>query len=117
MRAQLATIALGGAVLITWVGMFFINQRWALRAGLCALVGGLLGFNYLALELPGSQSLLEQSPSAALLLTLVGAALGTGAGLAWRWFALRQFKAAGILPTPNRSTKPPADPFSREDQP
>jgi hypothetical protein len=106
-------LAMGGAALITWLAMFLFNPRWALRLGLCSLVGALLGFNYLALDLPGSGELMTRlAPSAALIITLCGAALGTAAGWVWRWSMLRKQKPVLGLPTPNRSLKPPADPAS-----
>ncbi|HEX7975657.1 MAG TPA: glycoside hydrolase family 3 N-terminal domain-containing protein, partial [Anaerolineales bacterium] len=60
------------------------QMRWGLRGGLMALIGGLLAYSYLALQLPGSERLVHDSMSrSVLLVTLVGS--GTGLVLAWLW--------------------------------
>jgi beta-N-acetylhexosaminidase len=67
----------------------YIGQvRWGVRSGFLALIGGLTAYCYLALGLPGSQSLLESVGAwGIVLITLLGSAAGILA--AWSWRALR----------------------------
>jgi beta-N-acetylhexosaminidase len=59
--------------------------RWGVRAGFSSLIGGLLAYIYLAIRLPGSETLLNFSVSGSVLIvSLVGSILGLGIALAWR---------------------------------
>lgn len=58
------------------------HLRWGLRAGLMALIGGLLAYSYLALQLPGSEPLVHDSISRGVLLVTLA---GSGAGLVLAW--------------------------------
>ncbi len=74
----------GGALLAGWLGHMLGTPRWGRRWGLCALIGGLVIYNYLALGLPGSAPLLQARGGFALMgLTLVGAVIGTLGGWIW----------------------------------
>ena len=74
----------GGALLAYWVGGSFGPARWRVRWGLCALVGGLLAYNYLALGMPGAVNALVDWGGGALVgITIFGEALG--ALVAWLW--------------------------------
>ena len=74
----------GGALLAYWVGGSFGPPRWGVRWALCALVGGLLVYNYLALGLPGATSTLVNWGGGALVgITILGEMLGAMA--AWLW--------------------------------
>ena len=74
----------GGALLAYWVGGSFGPSRWRVRWGLCALVGGLLAYNYLALGMPGAVDALVAWGGGALVgLTILGEVLG--AFVAWLW--------------------------------
>ena len=65
------------------------HVRWGVRAGFLALIGGLVGFCYLALELPGSQVLLRDSISlGVVIITFFGALLGLIGALLWRAISL-----------------------------
>ena len=67
-----------------WAGTRLYSQRWGRRWSLCALLGGLIGYNYLVLGLPGSQQLLKASGMAGILGVMVlGEIVGLGA--AWIW--------------------------------
>jgi hypothetical protein len=60
--------------------------RWGVRWALASLLGALLGGNYLALGLPGTQWLLlnmEEWGMAAVVV--LGGAVGWGVGLLWRY--------------------------------
>lgn len=70
---------------IIYYGMRRAIARWGLRWALCGLIGGLLAYNYLALNLPGSQSmLLAYGSTGVILFTLLGMVAGWTFGLAWR---------------------------------
>ncbi|UCD41139.1 MAG: hypothetical protein JSV69_11185 [Chloroflexota bacterium] len=76
-----------GAV-IYWLTTTFGLIRWGVRSGLLAIIGGLLAYMYIALQLPGSQQLLDV-PGAwgVLLITTLGAAIGWGASYGWQRIA------------------------------
>ncbi len=59
--------------------------RWGVRAGLLALICGLLTYTYTALHLPGSENLLEGSALRGVMLSsLAGALLGLLLTALWR---------------------------------
>jgi beta-N-acetylhexosaminidase len=76
---------LGGAFLMFWAISRIISPRWGLRWGLCVLLGGLAGYNYLALDFPGAANWIASSAGAfgVLLLTFAGQLIGALA--AWIW--------------------------------
>jgi beta-N-acetylhexosaminidase len=60
------------------------NMRWGVRTGLLVLIGGLIAYCYLALQMPGSETLLKQSiPRGVFLVTISGAIIGLL--IAWTW--------------------------------
>jgi beta-N-acetylhexosaminidase len=74
----------GGALLAYWVGSSSGRSRWGMRWALCALLGGLLTYNYLALGLPGAGDALKAGGGGALIgLTVLGEIVG--AVCAWLW--------------------------------
>lgn len=77
----------GGALLAWWVGGSW-GARWGIRWALCALLGGLLVYNYLALGLPGASEALKSGDGGALVgLMVMGELLG--ALSAWVWMRKR----------------------------
>lgn len=77
-------LLLGGGWLAYWSGISFWGLRHGVRWGVCAIVGGLLVYNYLALGLPGSQNwTMHNGVWGVLALTILGEMLGWGAG--WLW--------------------------------
>jgi beta-N-acetylhexosaminidase len=81
------------AVAVYWLTTMFGIIRWGLRTGLLALIGGLIAYIYLSIDLPGSSQLLESLNSwAILLVTLIGCGLGWGAALSWKKLAENQKK-------------------------
>lgn len=59
--------------------------RWGVRVSFLALIGGLLAYTYLAIRLPGSETLLNFSVSGSVLIvSLIGSTLGLCIALAWR---------------------------------
>lgn len=75
----------GGAFLMFWAVSRIVSPRWGLRWALCSLIGGLAGYNYLALGLPRAAEWIASGAGAygVLFLTLAGEALGALA--AWVW--------------------------------
>ncbi len=63
------------------------SRRWGLRWGLCTLLGGLVGYNYAALGLPGSLHLVMENGFGGLLLVL---AVGEGIGVVCAWLWMRR---------------------------
>jgi beta-N-acetylhexosaminidase len=59
--------------------------RWGVRGAFLALIGGLASYSYLAMQMPGSKSLLEGSISRGVFLaTLTGTVLGLLVTWIWR---------------------------------
>lgn len=85
--AWLLTILL----LLTSTAFIFVAEyriegaRWGIRWALCALAGGLLAYNYLALGLPGSAAFTASNGIGGILLAAFAGILA-GWGGAWFWF-------------------------------
>jgi beta-N-acetylhexosaminidase len=75
----------GGAVLGYWAVSRIITPRWGLRWALCIFVGGLLGYNYLALDMPGAANWIASGGGALGVLFLIFAGEALGALGAWTW--------------------------------
>jgi beta-N-acetylhexosaminidase len=70
--------------LAAWLG----NVRWGVRAGFLALIGSLLAYCYLALEMPGSRTLLDISVSwGVVIASFCGAIMGALFTILWRWLS------------------------------
>ena len=76
---------LGGALLMFWAISRIVSPRWGLRWALCVFLGGLVGYNYLALDFPGAADWIATSSGAfgVLLLTFGGQVIGALG--AWIW--------------------------------
>ncbi len=86
----------GGAGLTFWAVNNLLTTQWALRFALCAIVGGLVSYNYLALGFPGAANWIASGGGAfgILLLTFTGEALGVIAAWAWmRFFSAPRSRA------------------------
>lgn len=80
----------GGATLSYWAISRIFSPRWGLRWALCIFIGGLLGYNYLALGFPGATDWIANDGGAfgVLLLTFIGEVAGGIAAWIWmRWFS------------------------------
>lgn len=67
-----------------WGGSKLHSDRWGRRWGLCVLLGGLVGYNYMAFGLPGSTQILLASGMSGLWgISIVGELLGLA--IAWVW--------------------------------
>jgi hypothetical protein len=78
----------GSAVLTYWAASRILSPRWGLRWALCVFLGGMLGYNYLALDFPGAADWIASQSGAlgVLLLVFVGELIGVLA--AWIWMRL-----------------------------
>jgi len=69
--------------------------RWGVRAALLPLIGGMLTYTYLAINMPGSTSMIKSLGTwGVLLITVIGAGLGVGAVFVWQMVELRRTKPA-----------------------
>jgi beta-N-acetylhexosaminidase len=77
-------VLLAGAVLVYFAGIRVESMRWGIRWGLCALAGGLMSYNYIALGLPGSASFtVSNGIGGIVMITIIGLLVGWWAG--WLW--------------------------------
>jgi len=61
------------------------HVRWGVRGGFMVVIGGLVAYSYLALNLPGSSSILDEYGAwAVIAITLIGAVIGILATFGWR---------------------------------
>jgi beta-N-acetylhexosaminidase len=93
----LVLIALfGGGLLTYWAASRIFSPRWGLRWGLCVFLGGLLGYNYLALDFPGAAEWIASEGGAfgVLLLTFTGEMAGILVAWVWsRWVSEPESRA------------------------
>jgi len=77
---------LGGLGTLTyWYGKQYISPRWGARWALCMVAGGLLGYTYLAVRLPGATEYLQRNGWLGMMgVVLLGAAVGFGFAYTWR---------------------------------
>jgi beta-N-acetylhexosaminidase len=72
------------ALLTYWASSQLQSRLWGWRWAICVLLGGLLGYNYATLGLPGSsQIVLANGILGVLLISGVGELIGLG--FAWLW--------------------------------
>jgi len=83
---MLAVLALaGGAVLVFWAANILVATRWALRFTLCAVIGGLISYNYLALGFPGAAAWIASGGGTFGVLILIFSGEVLGICAAWAW--------------------------------
>lgn len=84
-------LVFGLAVGIYALGQQVTSPLWSARWGICTVLGGVLGYTYLALRLPGSLALLERMRySGVVMVVLATALLGWMAGYFWSWLSQRK---------------------------
>lgn len=88
---------LSSAILAYWAVSRLVSMRWGLRWGFCILIGGLIGYNYVALGLPGAAAWMGAEGGAGGLLTLTfsGEVIGGLAAWVWRRWLSGQASQAG----------------------
>jgi beta-N-acetylhexosaminidase len=73
------------STLAYFAGVWWSTLRWAVRWGLCAMLGGLGAYFYIAANLPGTSAWLHNAGRAGVIgATLLGVFLGVAGGLIWR---------------------------------
>jgi beta-N-acetylhexosaminidase len=79
-------ILLGGmGIFAYWFGNRYEAPRWAVRWALCIVVGGLAGYSYLAIRLPGATDYIQKTGWLGVMgIVILGAAVGFGAGYTWQ---------------------------------
>lgn len=92
-------VALIVAVIISGANYWVINLKrgllWGVRAALLPLIGGMFIYIYLAINMPGSKSMLEQLGTwGVLLVVIIGALIGAGATWLWQMMESRRTKPA-----------------------
>ncbi len=89
-------IALAGGVGVYFAGIRWGTIRWALRWGLCAVLGGIAAFTYIAIGLPGGRGWAQNSKESGILgLTVLGVVIGWACGIAWRvWLEQKPFSTS-----------------------
>lgn len=79
------SLAIGAA--IYWFTTTFGLLRWGVRSALLAILGGMLAYLYIAMDLPGSEQLLNIPGAWGILaVTVLGTAVGWGASYGWQKF-------------------------------
>jgi len=87
--AFLLTAIIGTATY--WFSTNIGQIRWGVRAALLTTIGVMLAYTYLALGMPGSKVVVQQTGTwGVLIITIVGAGLGWAA--AWGWRGLKEAK-------------------------
>jgi beta-N-acetylhexosaminidase len=90
-------VILGGlGSLVYWLGNHIDTPRWALRWALCIFVGGLSGYSYLAIRLPGAADFILKSGCLGIMgVVILGSAVGFGGGYAWQQLSKGSKKPPG----------------------
>ena len=78
-----------------WIINIRNGLRWAVRAALLPLIGGMITYTYLAVNLPGSRAMTSSWGTWGILVpTIIGALIGVGAVLIWQVMEIRKTKPA-----------------------
>jgi beta-N-acetylhexosaminidase len=78
-----------------WIMNSKRGLRWGVRAALLSLISGLLTYTYLAINLPGSETMTQKLGIwGVLLISIIGAAVGVGGVLIWHMVDHQKIKPA-----------------------
>jgi hypothetical protein len=78
-----------------WIMNSKRGLRWGVRAALIPFIGGLLAYTYLAINMPGSETMTQNIGIwGVLIVTTFGAAIGVGAVIIWQMVENRKVKPA-----------------------
>ena len=76
-----------------WLLNLKSGLRWGVRAALLPMISGMFIYTYLAVNMPGSKSLLEQLGIwGVMLFVIIGALIGAGAVWLWQMMDLQKIK-------------------------
>lgn len=88
-------VSAGMAGLGMAIGVRLSLTRWGFRWAMCILIGGMLAYNYLVLDFPGSDAFVTMGLApGTILVTLIGSAIGGAAGWLWRVIDVREGERA-----------------------
>jgi hypothetical protein len=92
-------LALIVTVIISGANYWLINLksglRWGVRAALLPMIGGMFMYIYLAIKMPGSESMLHQMGIwGVMLFVIIGSLIGAGTVWVWQMMELRRVKPA-----------------------
>ena len=74
----------GSGYLAYLLGDRFATRRWGVRWSICAVLGGLLAYTYLAMRLPGAMDYIQESGWLGIMgMVLIGALAGGCVAYAW----------------------------------
>jgi beta-N-acetylhexosaminidase len=91
--ALIVTVIISGANY--WLTNLKSGVRWGVRAALLPLIGGMISYSYLAINMPGSESMLHQMGTwGVLLFVIIGAIIGAGVVWIWQMMDFRNIKPA-----------------------
>lgn len=83
----------GAGLLVYWLGNKIATGRWGVRWAICAVLGGLLAYTYLAIRLPGAAAYLQKGGWSGMIgVVLFGAAVGLGGSYTWYRLAKGSWK-------------------------
>jgi hypothetical protein len=89
--SSLVTIGLAATIYLVFTNLG--SMRWGIRSALLAAIGGLIGYGYLSMSLPGSRDLLISSGTWGVVgITVLGAATGLAISLAWQKYQIASKK-------------------------
>ncbi len=78
-----------------WLTNLKSGLRWGIRAALLPLIGGMFTYIYLAINMPGSDSMLKQLGTwGVMLFVIFGAVIGVGVVWIWQMMDFRNIKPA-----------------------
>jgi peptidoglycan/LPS O-acetylase OafA/YrhL len=78
-----------------WIMNSKRGLRWGVRAALIPFIGGLLAYTYLAIDMPGSETMTQNIGTwGVLIVSAVGAAVGVCAVIIWQMVEHRKIKLA-----------------------
>jgi beta-N-acetylhexosaminidase len=92
-------VALIVTVIVSGANYWLINQksglRWGVRAALLPMIGGMFTYIYLAINMPGSNSILQQMRTwGVMLFVIIGSVIGAGVVWLWQMRDVRRVKPA-----------------------
>jgi beta-N-acetylhexosaminidase len=92
-------VALFVTAIVSGGNYWLTNQkrglRWGVRAALIPLIAGLMTYIYIAINMPGSKSVLaEMGTWGVCLIVILGAGIGVGASWLWQRLELRNIRPA-----------------------
>ena len=78
-----------------WIMYNKRGLRWGVRAALLPIIGGLITYTYLAINLPGSDTMTKNMGTwGVLLISIIGASIGVAANFVWQMVGNRKIKPA-----------------------